>query len=143
MRFRFLISVFILSALVMAGCTRIERVRAIEGDMDVPYDSLGILEVKISSKPLPFSALGWGVLRILSFGRVDAPSWGEQYKSKLRAELTRKARLQYKADALVKVHYWPEPEGNFFPNGYVYARGEMIKYNKFPADDLAPEPLPV
>ena len=108
---------FLFVLLLLAGCARAEKFQALEGTKDIPYDSLGTVEVK--KRVLVFSASGASPAAI---------------KESLRAALAQKARKHYGADSVIKVRYWPDPASRGFPHGLIYARGEMIRYRHFPAE---------
>ena len=120
--------------LAFNGCARVEKVRAIEGDKEVPYDSLGTLEVKQKAYRVNPSAAFWTGVEIATLTFADTPSRGEHYKKFLRRKLQKLAGKRYDADAVINVKYWPNPESGNFPDGYIYARGEMIQYHHFPKE---------
>ena len=125
--------VFLVIAAAVSGCARVEKVRALEGDKDVAYDSLGTLEVK---RRVPFvrpTGILWSGVEVLTLSLAKTPSRADQYKKSLRSKLAQKAKKRYGADGVIKVEYWPDPASSRFPEGYLYARGEMIRYRKFPA----------
>ena len=117
----------LVAMVLWAGCARVEKVKAVEGDRTTtPYESLGTLEVKEKARFISFSNVLGGA--------------AEHYKKSLRAKLADTARTHYGADGVIKVEYWPDPQSKRFPYGYIYARGEMIKYRKFPASTSSEEP---
>lgn len=127
---RMLVAVVIVSSLM--GCARIEKVKATEAAKEIPYHSLGTLEIKERALiPTTASPL-WTGVEVATLTLADTPSRGERYKRSLRSKLARLARIKYGADAVINVHYWPDPESKNFPQGYLYARGEMIRYQHFP-----------
>ena len=101
-----------------------KKIRATEEDSTIPYDPIGMMEVKIRAD-LPSSRL--------------YPA-GERYKRILRSKLAAKAAADYKADSVIKVEYWPDPSQGNFSDGHVYGRGEMIRFRKFPSPEEAPVP---
>ena len=119
---------------VFNGCSRVEKVRATEEGKGIPYDSLGTVEVKEKAYRLTPSAAFWTGVEITTLTFADTPSRGEHYKKYLRMKLEKVADKRYNADAVINVHYWPDPESNSFPDGYIYARGEMIRYQRFPKE---------
>lgn len=132
---------WILGALILAGgCARTERVKAVEGDKSLAYESLGTLEIKEKAYALNPSNAFWTSVEVATLSFARTPSRGEHYKRLLRKKLAKVADSKYDADAVINVHYWPDPESKKFPDGYVYARGEMIRYHSFPGD--APQPAP-
>lgn len=128
---------FLLIILLMpfaTGCSRVEKVRAIEGPKDIPYKSLGTLEIKERAHYVTPRHTFWSGVELATLTFADTPSRGDSYKKYLREKLARIARKRYRADFVINVHYWPDPESKSFPQGYIYARGEMIKYERFPGD---------
>lgn len=119
-----------------SACIRTERVKAIEGSEDVPpYRSLGSLEVKQKAPYVTPGGILFTGVEILTLSFAKTPSRGDHYKRTLRAELAEIASKHYGADKVIHVEYWPDPDSNSFPDGYVYGRGEMIKYERFPKEE--------
>jgi len=129
-------AILILIGAVAFGCARYQKIQVIEGDFDRPYKVIGSLEVKEKAEMVP-DIYRAGV-ELLSLGYVRYPDRGDSYKETLNRQLARKARDVYRADAVINVEYWPDPSSKDFPDGMIYARGEMIKLSKFPAPEPAP-----
>ncbi|MCM8776246.1 MAG: hypothetical protein NC930_07875 [Candidatus Omnitrophica bacterium] len=121
-------------SLVLCGCARTQKVKAMEGTVSVPYESLGTLEVKQQIPQVNADDILWTGVEVVTLTLAPTPSRAERYKKDLRSKLARVARKEYAADALINVTYWPDPSSKGFPKGYLYARGEMIRYQKFPAE---------
>lgn len=119
---------------VCNGCARVEKVKAVEGGTESPYHSLGTIEVKEKAYRFNPAAAFWTGVEITTLTFADTPSRGEHYKKFLRKKLEKVANKRYDADAVINVQYWPDPESSNFPDGYVYARGEMIQYRRFPGE---------
>ena len=115
----------------VAGCARTEKVTAIEGSKDIPYQSLGSLEVKTKARYITPGSVLWTGVEAATLTLANTPSRAERIKNHLRQKLAAAARKHYGADAVIHVEYWPPPEHSKFPEGYVHARGEMIKYTPF------------
>lgn len=132
MKTRILLAVFsIFYVFLMTGCARTELVRAVEGD-DVPaYNSLGTLEVKQLAPVVTAKGAFWTGVEAVTLGFAKTPSRGEHYKASLRSELAYLASHRYGADKVINVTYWPDPDSFSFPDGLIYARGEMIRYSRF------------
>ncbi len=128
----------VLLALLGGACARTEKIRAIEGGNDTPYQSLGTLEIKERAYYVTPRHAFWTGVELVTLSFADTPSRGDNYKTYLRKKLARLAHRRYRADSVINVHYWPDPESKSFPGGYVYARGEMIKYQRFPTDTVQP-----
>lgn len=117
-----------------SSCARVERVKAMEGEKPVPYESLGILEVKEKARLLTPEGTFWTGVEIATLSFAKTPTRGTHYKKYLRRKLARIADRKYQADAVINVQYWPDPEAGGFPDGFIYARGEMIRYESFPSE---------
>ncbi|MBI3317150.1 MAG: hypothetical protein HYZ85_04010 [Candidatus Omnitrophica bacterium] len=117
----------------LSACIRTERVRAIEGSEGVlPYQSLGTLEIKQKAPYVTPGGILFTGIEVATLTFAKTPSRGDHYKRTLRAELAEVASKSYGADKVVNVEYWPDPDSGSFPDGYVYARGEMVRYHRFP-----------
>ena len=125
--------VLLLLPVLLAGCTHIEKFRAVEGDIETPYESLGTLEVHLNTNPWNPSNWGWDLREILTLS-----FWDTSYPRRLQHELAIKAKRHPEVDQVIKVTYWPT-ETSHFPDGKVYGRGEMIRYKRFPG---SPAPAP-
>lgn len=131
-----LFPLFILGIIMAAssGCSHVEKVRVLEGDIDTPYQILGTLEVKTKTPVFRVSNLVDGTKEALTLGYARTPVDAEKIKKDLDNKLMHDARDHYGADAVVKVRYWPNLASGSFPDGYAYARGEMVRYEPFPND---------
>lgn len=116
---------------LMAGCVRKEKVVATEGPAVMTYESLGSLEVKERAWKFGPSRIMRTGVEVVTLTMADTESDAEVYRRSLREKLAETARKQFKADAVVNVTYWPDPESAAFPKGYIHARGEMIRYVPF------------
>lgn len=114
-----------------SGCARIEKVKVLASDPSMPYESLGTLEVKTQANRRALPRLGWTTVEMMTLSLAKTPTRGETYKRRLNQKLSDKASEHYDADAIIHPEYWPDPESSAFPEGQVYARGEMIRYRKF------------
>ena len=113
----------------------IHKISAVEGNPSTaPYDSLGALEIQ---KRTPLACCWfYSPVKLLTFGILgdeDGTGKTKCYKNVLRSALAKKA-MQYHPDAVIHVEYWPDPKGDVYPDGHAHARGEMIKYKKFPSE---------
>jgi hypothetical protein len=122
-----LILAFIFPAMAHA---RTEKVRAVEGDISTPYATLGTLEVK--TKVGGRAIISGRTVQVLTLGILN-PTSAKYYRKKLKAKLAKKAAKHYGANAVINVHYWPDPNSRKFPQGFIYARGEMVRYIHFPS----------
>lgn len=136
MRYELSWAAFIVVMTLSMGCARVEKVRAVEGDGGIPYETIGTLEIKEKAPLITGKGVLWTGVEVATLTMAKTPSRAEQYKKSLRKKLAKKARKNYGADGVVKVEYWPDPAQRSFPYGYVYARGEMIRYKKFPQPEL-------
>lgn len=122
--FKFAFIAVLLTA-TFAGCTHVEKRKAIEGDVSKPYDSLGTLEVHVRTNPWkPIN--WWNDVKEISTVTLANTS----YDKRLREKLVEDSK-KYGADQVIKVEFWPPLDSKHFPEGKVFARGEMIKYRRF------------
>lgn len=111
---------------VFSGCAHTEKIRAVTSDASRPSEGLGTLEVFVKTNP--WSPSNWGVFFKELFSLTFADT---SYEARLKTRLVKKA-AQFSADEVVKVQFWPDLNSSKFPNGKVYARGEMVRYTRFP-----------
>ena len=105
---------------LLAGCLSTHQtIPILEGESVKPYDSLGSVEVKIPSSQL-------------LAGRNAA-----SYKKLLHRELRTKS-APFGPEALIHVKYWPDLSSENFPSGFVYARAEMVRFQRFLAETEPP-----
>ena len=97
---------------LFAGCLLEKQMQIREGDWVKPYESLGNIEVKVLAA------------QSFTFNKTKL------YKRLLQRELRERSR-QFGAEGLAHVEYWPDLSGESFPDGFVYARAEMIQHKKF------------
>jgi hypothetical protein len=125
----------ILSALCWIGPAALAQELDPASSPEKPYTSLGTLEVREKAGTLFFNRLGWTLAEAATLTRADTPSRADVLRSRARERLLRKARKNYGAHDVVSIEYWPAPESEYFPDGFLLARGEMIRYTPFPAED--------
>ncbi len=120
-------AVLIFSSLLVSGCAHERRLRAVEGDIAEPYDDMGSLEVHVSTNPWKLSNLTWNVRELFTLGFADT-----SFQRRLKHALAKKAKKHFDVDQVINVTYWPDPDGKSFPKARVFARGQMVRYKKFP-----------
>jgi hypothetical protein len=121
-----IIGLLVLTTLA-AGCAHKEKMIATEGGTDKPYETLGWVEVHVSTNPTKPTNWIWHLKRLFTFGAGDA-SW----ETRLKRNLIKKAKKHFDADQVINVTYWPDPASKVFPKARIFARGEMIHYKQFP-----------
>lgn len=127
------ISVGLFFCFFLGGCAhRIEKMTIHEGDIQTPYDRLGTVEVRKKVPLARLQDLFYGPASVLTLGQASLPEEWTQIKRDLDAELLQNARGRFGADAIINVKYWPDLKSPGFPQGYAYARGEMVRYTRFP-----------
>ena len=116
------------------GCVQAEKVRALEQDsLSVPYDSIGTLEVKTKARGNYPTHVWNATAEAVSLGHAETYySQLETYKTQLRRKLAVTADKRYDADAVINVKFWPDLDLKEFADGFIYARGEMVRYKRFP-----------
>ena len=87
--------------LCLPGCARTGKVVAREGDTEIPYQSLGTLEVKLRAPVTTPSRVFFGSVELLTLGFAKTPSRGDTYKEMLRDKLAKEARQHYRADEVI------------------------------------------
>ena len=124
---------------ITAGCAKIEESRSYEdsGPNLKTYKSIGILEVKEPAQELTNQKGAWFGVEVATLSLAPTPSAGDLYKARLKAKLAHVAKERYGADAVVNVTFWPDPDSGNFPDGLIHARGDMVRYKKFPAPEPA------
>lgn len=125
---------FLILAALVTGCAHKDKLRAVEGDIETPYESLGTVEVHVSTNPLKPTNAIWFWKKVFTLGFGDT-SW----ETRLKRNLIKKAKKHWDVDQIIKVTYWPDPALNKFPKAQIFARGEMVHYKRFPE----PEPSPI
>ena len=115
------------------GCSRVQKVVAIQGDLNPPYDSLGSIEVnrpapRISCRRIFGQAWEW-----ITFGRFENISQEAYLRDLLNEKILKVARKNHQAEAVIHMQYWPDLTASKFPQGRIYAKGEMIRYKRFPS----------
>jgi len=130
------LSILILIGAVAFGCARYQKIQVLEGGFDRPYKAIGTLEVKEKAEMVP--DVYRAGLELLSLGYIRYPDRADTYKETLNRQLARKAHDLYRADAVINVKYWPEPSSKDFPDGMIYARGQMIQLTQFPSSVSGP-----
>lgn len=119
--------------ILAAGCSRSSRVIAVEtGTPDASYQSLGSLQVVENAKDLWDQEAGRFLLEASTLTLADTGERAEMFRKALKDRLAETASKKYGADAVIHVTYWPDPESESFPEGNLYARGEMIRYIQYP-----------
>jgi hypothetical protein len=126
----FLTAAFIL---LVSGCTRTQSIEVIEEEVTEPYDSLGTLEVYSKASRFGLKQAGWGTVKAVTFTMAPTPSRADIYRNKLNEKLVERADKRFNADAVIHPEYWPDLDSKSFPDGKIYARGEMIRFKKFRA----------
>jgi hypothetical protein len=129
---RFL-AVFFLSIPLLASCSQSNKVIKPNSEGKA-YQTLGVIEV---TQPAKHSILA----RVLTFGLLKYRSF-DRVKASLDAQLVRKAKIHYKAESVINVKYWPDSD--LAQSTELYrARGEMIRYEPFPAEAAAVSVAPI
>ncbi len=121
----------IIFAMAITGCSRMQKVIATPEGASMPYESLGVLEVKKEAPAFGASYRLQQTLSLVSFRLYEKPSQEAYFQKLLDKELVCDAKKKYGADAVIHVKYWPDLNAAKFPKGLIYAKGEMIRYKQF------------
>ncbi len=133
-RFLGVLFLMILTSVVLTGCARSQKVIAVEEGVDLPYDSLGTLEVSQRIQNHDAGFIGGHLVELFSFRLTKAADHNQLYKAALMEKLAHEAKEKYGADRVINVEFWPALDSESFPrSGTVFARGEMIRLREFAA----------
>lgn len=123
---------------LITGCSRAEKVVAVESGASAAYESLGSLVVKEKAKDLWDLEAKKLLVETVTLSMADTGTRAEMFRRALSTRLAESARKKYGAHAVINVTYWPDPAGTEFPEGEIFARGEMIRYtNSVPGSAAA------
>ncbi len=114
--------------LFITGCSRAGKVVAQESGASLAYESLGALVVKEKAKDLWDMEVKKVLVEAATLSMADTGTRADMFRQALSTRLAESARKKYGAHAVINVTYWPDPGGNDFPEGEIFARGEMIRY---------------
>lgn len=121
--------------LLVTGCSRSGKVVAVESDVSTAYESIGTLEVKENAKDLWDLEARKLLVETATLTLADTSARADLFRKALTQRLAETARKKYDAHAVINVTFWPDPNGSEFPDGDIFARGEMIRYKKFPVPE--------
>lgn len=124
--------------LLFTGCSRAGKVVAMESGTSGAYESMGSLVVKEKAKDLWDMEAKKLLVETATLSLADTGTRADMFRQALSARLAETARKKYDAHAVINVTYWPDPAGDDFPDGEIFARGEMIRYtNSTPGSSSA------
>lgn len=121
----------IFAVLWIGACAKVDKVRVLVQNPPYTYESLGVIEVKKPVRIMMPDQFLFGTAEVLTLSLAKTPDQTARIKASLNNALIKKARNHYQADAVINVEYWPKLDSNGFPDGFAYARGEMIRYQSF------------
>lgn len=117
-----------LVAVLAGGCAYApKRLHLYRTDIEEPYTRLGAIEVKLD--PWAYYRPDQYLWQLLSLGLYVPKRDPEFVKMQIDSELKRKAR-KFGADAVIKVEYYPDPQKELFKTGDLFAKGEMILFQR-------------
>jgi len=116
-----------------AGCSRTQKVVAMQGDLGKPYESLGSLEVDRKAPWIPYRRIFGQIGEWLTFGHAENISREAYLQGLLNKKILKAAKKNHQAEAVIHMQYWPDLNAKKFPQGLVYAKGEMVRYKRFSA----------
>lgn len=114
--------------ILVTGCSRAGHVTAMESGTSAAYESMGSLVVKEKAKDLWDMEAKKLLVETATLSLADTGTRADMFRQALSARLAETARKKYDAHAVINVTYWPDPSGDDFPEGEIFARGEMIRY---------------
>lgn len=125
-------SMFLLVMSVVAtGCSRVQKVIATQEGMTASYESLGVLEVNRKAPSLQCKRFFGKILEWVTFGHYKNVSQEVYLQRLLDKKLIKDAKKTHHAERVINVKYWPDLKAKKFPQGLIYAKGEMVRYKRF------------
>lgn len=117
---------------VNAGCSRTQKVVVMQAEVSEPYETIGKIEVDRSVPRIQYRRVFGQLWEWMTFGHSDNLSSEAYLKGLLDEKMLRSAKKDYKAEAIIHAEYWPDLSAKKFPQGRIYAKGDMIRYKRFP-----------
>lgn len=127
-----LVSIMVVFLGMNAGCSSTEKVVAIQGDFSKPYESLGTIEVDRRAPRIQSRRIFGQVWEWITFGYVENISQEAYLQGLLNKKILKAAQKNHQAEAVIQMKYWPDLSSPEFPQGLIYAKGEMIRHKRFP-----------
>ena len=131
-------SFVLMLALVMffslsAGCSSVQKVVAIQGEISEPYESIGSIEVERQAPRIPYRRIFGQVWEWVTWGHCENISREAYLQGLLNKKMLRAAKNNQNAEAVIHVEYWPDLTAKKFPRGLIYGKGDMVRYKRFAA----------
>ncbi len=118
--------------LISAGCGRTQKVIATQDGFSAPHESLGGVEVSREAPMIQSKRLFGQLWQWATLGHYQNIAQEAYLQGLLNKKLIKAAKKTHQAEQVIDVKYWPELSAKKFPQGLIYAKGEMIRYKRFP-----------
>jgi hypothetical protein len=115
------------------GCSRTQKVVALQGGISEPYESLGSIEVDRKAPMIQYRRIFGQVWEWVTFGHYENISREAYLQGLLNKKMLKVAKNDHHAEAILDAKYWPDLTAKKFPQGRIYGKGDMIRYKRFPA----------
>ncbi len=129
--------VWVLAAVMVlgmnSGCSSSQKVVAMQGDLGKSYESLGWVEVDRTVPRIQYRRIFGQLWEWITIGHVENLSREEYLQGLLDKKVLKVAKKNHEAEAVIHMQYWPDLAARKFPQGLIYAKGEMIRHKRFSA----------
>ncbi len=117
---------------MFAGFSRVQDVVVTQDStsITVPYKSFGWVEVNRKAPLIQYRRIGGQLLYWCSFGYFSNPTQSVYLQGLLNKLLAKAAKKRQGVEAVINTQYWPDLTAGQFPEGRIYAKGEMIRYKR-------------
>lgn len=114
------------------GCSQAHKVIATQGGISEPSESIGSIEVERQVPRIAYRRIFGQLWEWITFGRSENISREAYLQGLLNKKMLKAAKNVYNAEAVIHTEYWPDLTEKKFPQGRVYAKGDMVRYKRFP-----------
>jgi hypothetical protein len=114
------------------GCSRTQKVVVLQSGISEPYESLGSIEVDRKVPRIQYRRIFGKVWEWTTFGHCKNISQEAYLQGLLNKKMLKDARKNHHAEAVINAKYWPDLTAKKFPQGRIYAKGDMVRYKRFP-----------
>lgn len=115
-----------------SGCSSSQKVVAMEGDFNQPYESLGVLEVDREVPRIQYRRVFGQLWEWITIGHAENISREDYLRGLLDKKILKAAKKNHQAEAVIFMQYWPDLTSQKFPQGRIHAKGEMVRHKRFP-----------
>ncbi|MFA7255570.1 MAG: hypothetical protein WC133_05690 [Candidatus Omnitrophota bacterium] len=130
--FVFMLAVAMLFSM-SAGCSRVQKIVVTQGEISEPSEPMGSIEVQRKAPRIPYRRIFGQLWEWVTFGHCENISREAYLQGLLNKKMLKDAKNDYNAEAVIHVKYWPDLTAKKFPQGLIYAKGDMVRHKRFPA----------